>query len=102
MIDNISYRYVDENDEGNLPIEITDGKFKGFQFRFDGVYFEEKDEELHFNYDYDIVKNDENFDEDDEELKKTMNNILFQVLEEQMSIVGEDEELFKEGDVKES
>ena len=48
------------------------------------------------------MRNDENFDENDEELKKVMNDILFQVLEEQMSLVGEDEELLKEGDVKES
>tara|TARA_R100000008_G_C3584899_1_gene171440 strand:- start:2586 stop:2894 length:309 start_codon:yes stop_codon:yes gene_type:complete len=102
MIKNTAFRYVDEHTEGNVPVEITEGPFTGFQFRFDGVYFEEKNNELHFNYDYDIVRNDENFDENDEELKKVMNDILFQVLEEQMSLVGEDEELLKEGDVKES
>jgi len=100
--DNIKFRYVDEETDGNLPIEIQEGTFTGFQFRFDGVYFEEKDNELHFNYDYDIIKNEGNFNEEDPDLKKTMNNILFQVLDEQMSMVGEDEDLLKEGDVEES
>tara|TARA_R100001510_G_C7577318_1_gene151579 strand:- start:177 stop:485 length:309 start_codon:yes stop_codon:yes gene_type:complete len=96
MDDNTGFRYVDEHTDGNIPVEITEGKFKGFQFRYDGVYFEEKDEELHFNYDYDIVKNEQDFDEDDPELKKAMNNILFQVLDEQLSMVGEEEELLRE------
>ena len=102
VIDNTKFRYVDESTEGNVPIEIMEGDFKGLQFMFDGVYFEEKDEELHFNYDYDIIKNDDNFEEDDEELKKVMNNILFQVLDEQLTIAGDDGELLKEGDVKAS
>lgn len=102
MINNVKYRYIDEHEGDNIPIEITDGKFTGFQFTYGGVYFEEKDEELHFNYDYDTIRNDENFDENDEDLKKALNNILFQVLDEQLSIVGEDGDLLKEGDVKES
>ena len=101
MDDNVKFRYVDEVNDGNVPIEITDGDFSGIQFRFDGVYFEEKNEELHFNYDYDMIKNDDNHEEN-EDLKKVMNNILFQVLDEQMSLVGDDEELLKEGNVKES
>ena len=99
VIDNVGYRYMDEIDDGNVPIEITEGEFKGMQFRFDGVYFEEKNEELHFNYDYDII-NDGEFEES-EELNKVLNNILFQVLDEQLSIAGDDE-LLKEGDDKES
>ena len=107
--DNVSYRYMDENTNGNVPIEITEGEYTGLQFRFDGVYFEEKDEELHFNYDYDII-NEQEFNESDasgfinesEELNKVLNNILFQVLDEQLSIAGEDGELLKEGDDKKS
>jgi len=107
--DNVSYRYMDENTDGNVPIEITEGEYTGLQFRFDGVYFEEKDEELHFNYDYDII-NEQEFNESDasgfinesEELNKVLNNILFQVLDEQLSIAGEDGELLKEGDDKKS
>ncbi len=98
--DNVSYRYMDENTDGNVPIEITEGEYTGLQFRFDGVYFEEKDEELHFNYDYDII-NEQEFNES-EELNKVLNNILFQVLDEQLSIAGEDGELLKEGDDKKS
>tara|TARA_R110002012_G_scaffold233510_3_gene406706 strand:- start:4965 stop:5270 length:306 start_codon:yes stop_codon:yes gene_type:complete len=101
MNDNVKFRYVDEVNDGNVPIEIAEGNFIGLQFRFDGVYFEEKNEELHFNYDYDIIKNDDNYEEN-EDLKKIMNNILFQVLDEQMSLVGDNEELLKEGDDKES
>ena len=88
---------MDENTDGNVPIEITEGEYTGLQFRFDGVYFEEKDEELHFNYDYDII-NEQEFNESD--ASGFINES--QVLDEQLSIAGEDGELLKEGDDKKS
>ena len=78
------YSYVDEITEGNVPIEITDGHYKGIVLRYDRVVLEEKDENLHFDYDYDIIENP-NKEEVTEELRDVFTNILLSVLEEQIT-----------------
>tara|TARA_R110000796_G_scaffold47404_2_gene114026 strand:+ start:3784 stop:4119 length:336 start_codon:yes stop_codon:yes gene_type:complete len=94
------YRYVDESTEGNVPIEITDGQYKGIVIRYDRVVLEEKDENLHFDYDYDIVENP-NEEEVTDELRDVFTNILMTVLEEQISTVPEDLDILKEASSEE-
>tara|TARA_X000001388_G_C2143841_1_gene89748 strand:- start:162 stop:497 length:336 start_codon:yes stop_codon:yes gene_type:complete len=89
------YRYVDESTEGNVPIEITDGHYKGIVIRYDRVVLEEKDDNLHFDYDYDIIENP-NEEEVTDELRDVFTNILMSVLEEQISAVPEDLDILKE------
>ena len=89
------YRYVDEITEGNVPIEIPDGHYKGIVLRYDRVVLEEKDENLHFDYDYDIIENP-NKEEVTEELRDVFTNILLSVLEEQITDVPEDLDILKE------
>ena len=89
------YRYVDESTEGNVPIEITDGQYKGIVIRYERVVLEEKEENLHFDYDYDIVENP-NKEEVTDELRDVFTNILMSVLEEQISAVPEDLDILKE------
>jgi len=89
------YRYVDESTKGNVPIEITDGHYKGIVIRYDRVVLEEKDDNLHFDYDYDILENP-NKEEVTEELRDVFTNILLSVLEEQITDVPEDLDILKE------
>jgi|TARA_R110000796_G_scaffold149757_1_gene266585 hypothetical protein len=94
------YRYVDEITEGNVPIEITGGQYKGIVLRYDRVVLEEKDENLHFDYDYDIIENP-NKEEVTEELRDVFTNILLSVLEEQITDVPEDLDILKEASSEE-
>ena len=94
------YRYVDESTEGNVPIEITDGHYKGIVIRYDRVVLEEKDENLHFDYDYDIIENP-NEEEVTEDLRDVFTNILLSVLEEQITDVPEDLDILKEASSEE-
>ena len=94
------YRYVDESTEGNVPIEITDGQYKGIVIRYERVVLEEKEENLHFDYDYDIVENP-NEEEVTDELRDVFTNILMSVLEEQISAVPEDLDILKEASSEE-
>jgi hypothetical protein len=89
------YRYADEITDGNVPIEITSGQYKGIVLRYNRVVLEEKDGNLHFDYDYDIVKNP-NDEEVTDELRDAFTGILLTVLEEQISAVPDDLDILKE------
>jgi len=94
------YRYADEITEGNVPIEITDGQYKGIMVRYDRVVLEEKDENLHFDYDYDIITNP-NDEGVTEELRDVFTSILLSVLEEQITAVPDDLDILKEASSEE-
>ena len=94
------YRYVDEMTEGNVPIEITDVQYKGIVLRYGRVVLEEKDDNLHFDYDYDIIENPNN-EEVTQELHDVFTDILLSVLEEQISAVPEDLDILKEASSEE-
>jgi hypothetical protein len=63
--------------------------------RYNRVVLEEKDGNLHFDYDYDIVKNP-NDEEVTDELRDAFTGILLTVLEEQISAVPDDLDILKE------
>jgi hypothetical protein len=90
------YRYVDEITEGNVPIEIMDGKYKGLMLRYNHVVLVEKNEELHFDYDYEFVKNPDEV-EMNQELQDIFTSILVSVLDEQIYDMPDDLDLLKEG-----
>jgi len=90
------YRYVDEITEGNVPIEIMDGKYKGLMLRYNHVILTEKNEELRFDYDYEIIKNPDEV-EMNQELKDIFTSILVSVLDEQIYDMPADLDLLKEG-----
>ena len=94
------YRYVDESTEGNVPIEIIDGHYKGIVIRYERVVLEEKEENLHFDYDYDIIENP-NEEEVTDELRDVFTNILLSILEEQITDVPEDLDILKEASSEE-
>ena len=92
------YRYVDESTEGNVPIEITDGHYKGIVIRYERVVLEEKEENLHFDYDYDIIENPNNITED-QELINFLGDIVVDVLEEEIQELGDD--FLRSGEIRE-
>ena len=94
------YRYVEEQEGGNLPLQIIDGKYEGLVVRYKKVMLEEKEDGMHFNYDYDILDNPDNF-EDNEELKQVLSSIMFSVMEEQIGTIPQDMDLLKEGNSEE-
>tara|TARA_Y100001937_G_scaffold126034_1_gene194274 strand:- start:76 stop:432 length:357 start_codon:yes stop_codon:yes gene_type:complete len=89
------YRYVEESNEENMPIQIMDGTFEGIVVQYGRVFLEEKNGDLHFNYDYDIISNPDNI-EMCPELKDAFTAILVSVIEEQVGNVPEDSEILKE------
>ena len=89
------YRYVEESSEENMPIQIMDGPFEGIVVQYGKVFLEEKNEELHFNYDYDIISNPDNI-EMSTELRDAFTAILVSIIEEQVGNVPEDSEILKE------
>ena len=94
-----NYRYVDEITEGNVPVEITDGQYKGIMVRYDRVTLEERDENLHFDYDYDIVQNP-NDQEVTDDLHDVFTGILLRILEEQVKAVPDDLDILKEVEIE--
>ena len=80
------YRYADEIVEGHTPIQIMDGSYEGMVLRYDRVFLEEKNEELHFNYDYDIIENPDNI-EMCPDLRDVFTAILVSILSEQVGNV---------------
>ena len=94
------FRYADEIPDGNVPIQIIDGKYEGIVVRYDKVVLVEKNEELHFDYDYEVIKNPNNI-ENAEEAKDIFTGILILVLNEQIADMPDDMDLLKEGDSEE-
>tara|TARA_R100001443_G_C3307647_1_gene166921 strand:+ start:366 stop:701 length:336 start_codon:yes stop_codon:yes gene_type:complete len=94
------YRYADEITEGNVPVEITDGQYKGIMVRYDRVILEERDENLHFDYDYDIVQNP-NDQEVTDDLHDVFTGILLRILEEQVMSVPDNLDILKEASSEE-
>ena len=94
------YRYVDEVKDGNIPIQIIDGKFEGIMVRYDKVILEERNENLYFDYDYDVLKNPDDIEITDE-LRDIFTSILVSVMDEQITNMPDDFDLLKEGDSEE-
>ena len=94
------YRYVDEFPDGNIPVEIMDGQYEGIMVRYGKVVLEEKNDELVFDYDYEIVQNPDNI-EMSEDLRDQFTAILVSVLDEQITNMPDDFDLLKEGDSEE-
>jgi predicted RNA-binding protein YlqC (UPF0109 family) len=89
------YRYADEVNDGNVPIQILDGQCEGLMLRYFKVILEEKDGGLFFDYDYEIVKNPDNI-EVTKDVKDIFTSILISVMNEQIVDMPDDLDLLKE------
>jgi hypothetical protein len=94
------YRYADEVTKGNVPVQIIDGKFEGIMVRYDKIVLQEVNGELHFDYDYEIVRNPDDIEMCDE-LRDTITKVMVSVLEEQIADMPDDMDLLKEGNSEE-
>ena len=94
------YRYADEIPGGHVPIQIIDGKYQGIVVRYDKVILEERNENLYFDYDYDVLKNPDDIEITDE-LRDIFTSFLVSVMDEQITNMPDDFDLLKEGDSEE-
>ena len=85
-------------DQPTCPIRIKTGKFSGIEYSYGKVSFDESaegipDEHLQMNFQYFIIKNPNNI-EDNDELKSTVGDILVELIE--MKKVAEEKTIRKQ------
>jgi len=72
-----------------VPIIITEGKYKGMKFQYGRIAFDEQENGLILDFNYDLIDNPDELKED-KEFVDTIGEILMKVLEEEIEEVGED------------
>ena len=72
-----------------VPVILTEGKYDGVKIQYGRIAFDEKDGELELNFDYRLVENPNDIEED-QDFINVLGEVLVQVLEEEISKVGED------------
>ena len=85
-------------DQPTCPIRIKTGKFSGIEYSYGRVSFDEgaegiPDKHLQLNFQYFIIKNPNNI-EDNDELKSTVGDILVELIE--MKKVAEEKTIRKQ------
>ena len=81
-----------------VPVIITEGKYDGVKIQYGRIAFDEKDGELELNFDYRLVENPNDIEEDQEFINQ-LGQVLVKVLEEEIEDVGDD--FLKETEVNE-
>ena len=72
-----------------VPVILTEGKYDGVKIQYGRIAFDEKDGELELNFDYRLVENPNDIEEDQEFINQ-LGQVLVKVLEEEIEDVGED------------
>ena len=72
-----------------VPVILTEGKYDGVKIQYGRIAFDEKDGELELNFDYRLVENPNDIEEDQEFINE-LGQVLVHVLEEEIEDVGED------------
>ena len=72
-----------------VPVILTEGKYDGVKIQYGRIAFDEKDGELELNFDYRLVENPNEIEEDQEFINE-LGQVLVKVLEEEIEDVGED------------
>lgn len=81
-----------------VPVILTEGKYDGVKIQYGRIAFDEKDGELELNFDYRLVENPNDIEEDQEFINQ-LGQVLVKVLEEEIEDVGDD--FLKETEVNE-
>ena len=81
-----------------VPVIITEGKYDGVKIQYGRIAFDEKDGELELNFDYRLVENPNDIEEDQEFINQ-LGQVLVKVLEEEIEDIGDD--FLKETEVNE-
>ena len=72
-----------------VPVIITEGKYEGIKFQYGRISFDERNDNLQLNFNYNLMENPNNIKED-QEFVNILGEILMVELQEQMEEVGED------------
>jgi len=72
-----------------VPVILTEGKYDGIKIQYGRIAFDEKGGELELNFDYRLVENPNDIEED-QDFINVLGEVLVKVLEEEISEVGED------------
>jgi|TARA_Y100000310_G_scaffold138830_1_gene137969 hypothetical protein len=72
-----------------VPVVITEGKYEGIKFQYGRIAFDEKDDQLALKFDYNLIDNPNELEEN-KEFINTLGEILILVLEEEIEEMGED------------
>ena len=81
-----------------VPVVLTEGKYDGVKIQYGRIAFDEKDGELELKFDYRLVENPNDIEEDQEFINQ-LGQVLVKVLEEEIEDVGDD--FLKETEVNE-
>ena len=95
------YEYDENQSIGiseNLPIRITEGKYKGLVYKYGKISFIEEDEHLRCNFTYDLIENPNNITED-QELINFLGEIVVDVLDDEIQDHGD--EFLRSGEIRE-
>jgi hypothetical protein len=72
-----------------VPIIFTEGKYDGVKIQYGHISFDEKDGELELKFNYRLVENPNELEEDQEFIDE-LGQVLMKVLEEEIEEVGDD------------
>ena len=72
-----------------VPVIISEGKFEGMKVQYGRISFDEKDDEMALKFDYRLMDNPNNLEED-QEFVDILGEVLMSVLEEEIEEVGDD------------
>jgi hypothetical protein len=81
-----------------VPIIITEGKYEGIKFQFGRIAFDEKGDSLALNFDYNLMDNPNELEED-QDFIDALGTVLITVLEDEIDDVGAD--FLRESEVNE-
>ena len=84
------YKFDDEDKSIEpIPVIITEGRCEGVKIQYGRIAFDEIDGNMQLNFDYNLVENPNNLEED-QEFITNLGEVLVSVLEDEMEYIGED------------
>ena len=72
-----------------VPVIISEGKYEGMKVQYGRISFDEKDDKMELKFDYRLIDNPNDLEED-QEFVDTLGEVLMTVLEEEIEEVGDD------------
>ena len=80
----VKYNFVENNKANLTGFKISEGKFKDVIYYYGKVKFIEEDEKLRLKFDYNVARNPDNVDTDNEKFVKIIGDILADNIEREV------------------
>jgi hypothetical protein len=91
MIEGIDYCFITPKDnEPYMHIKLLDGPYKDTVYKYGKVKFEEKDDEMHLLFAFDVIESNKKL-EKDLDFKNYIGNLLVEIMSANMDAEIEDE-----------